>query len=88
MLDSENNLWVCTQDNGVFFMSVHNFLTYQTDEGLSHRNTYALLSCKDGRICMVKTFEQKRRVTGVCSGFSKLINHHDEVNHHRGDTRD
>lgn len=83
--DSERNIWISTMGEGVYFLSVNNFLTYSVSDGLSHHfvqclarlSTTRLISgTSDGKINVLST------LNGSIRSFS-LSESPIEVNHIR-----
>lgn len=83
-MDYEKNIWVCTFEEGVYFLSVNNFLSYTRDDGLSHnfipcvtqRGDQLLLGTSEGNINLLdlKTNEVKvQELLQIENQFNKVI---------------
>lgn len=81
--DSERNIWISTMGEGVYFLSVNNFLTYTVADGLSHHfvqclaqlsPTHLVLGTSDGKINVLSTTTGDIRSFGMTTS-PREVNH-------------
>ncbi len=83
-MDYEKNIWVCTFEEGVYFLSVNNFLSYTRSDGLSHNfipyvhqdGDNLILGTSEGNINILnlKTNEvHKQDLLDIENEFNKVI---------------